>query len=112
VLIDRARQELARLLPWLNLGATQWTTLSLDRAEPVQAGLLRPDNAFVGKLESVDNARAAWPTKLTLCPDLADELERQLTDEKILPRHRQDLTPLAGRARPGFARPYWDTLFQ
>ena len=112
VLIDRARQELARLMPWLNLGATQWTTLSLDRAEPAQAGLLRPDTAFVGKLDSVDNARAAWPTKLTLCPDLADELERQLTDEKILPRHRQDLTPLAGQDRPGFARPYWDTLFQ
>ncbi len=111
-LIARARQELGRLMPWLDLGATQWTTLRLDRAEPRQAGLVRPDRAFVGKLDGVDNARAAWPTKLTLCPDLADELESQLAGDSILPRHRQDLSPLAGQARPTIARPYWDTLFQ
>ncbi len=110
-LIERARCELAELLPWLDLGDTEWATLRLDRAEPRQRALLRPDSAFVGKLDGVDNARAAWPTKLTLCPDLADEFERQLAAENILPRHPQDLAALAGLARPAIARPYWDTLF-
>ena len=109
--IARARRELAELLPWLDLGDTEWATLKLDRAEPCQPALLRPDSAFVGKLDGVDNARAAWPTKLTLCPDLADEFERQLAAENILPRHPQDLAALAGLDRPGIARPYWDTLF-
>jgi len=110
-LIARARRELAAMLPWLELGATDWATLRLDRAEPRQSSLLRPDRAFVGKLDGVDNARAAWPTKLSLCPDLGDEIERQLAAENILPRHRPDLAPLAGLARPPVATPYWDTLF-
>ena len=111
-LVDLARRELAQLLPWLDLGDTEWATLRLDRAEPRQGAMQRPDSAFVGKLDGVDNARAAWPTKLTLCPDLADEFERQLGAEHILPRHPQDLSALAGLARPGIARPYWDTLFR
>jgi glycerol-3-phosphate dehydrogenase len=110
-LIGRARQELAALLPWIDLGETHWTTLRLDRAEPRQSALLRPDSAYVGKLDGVDNARAAWPTKLTLSPDLADEIERQLLAEQILPRHQPDLAPLAALGRPPVATPYWDTLF-
>jgi hypothetical protein len=111
-LIERARNELAELLPWLDLGDTEWATLRLDRAEPRQVASQRPDSAFVGKLDGVDNARAAWPTKLTLCPDLADEFERQLAVEHILPRYPQDLSALASLARPAIARPYWDTLFR
>ena len=71
---------------------------------------LKPDSAFVGTLDGVDNARAAWPTKLTLCPDLAGELERQLAAEHILPRHRPDLSALAYLGRPPRATPYWDSL--
>lgn len=110
-LIERARLELADLLPWVDLGEAQWTTVRLDRAEPRQAALLRPDSAYVGKLDGVDNARAAWPTKLTLSPNLADEIERQLLAERILPRYQPDLAPLAALGRPPVATPYWDTLF-
>lgn len=109
-LINRARRELTELMPWLDLGESQWATLRLERAEPRQPGLLRPDTAFVGKLDGVDNARAAWPTKLTLSPDLADEVERQLAQENILPRHKPDLSPLGQLDRPAVATPCWDTL--
>jgi len=109
-LVERARRELAQLLPWLNLGATEWATLQLDRAEPRQSARLKPDGAFAGKLDGVDNVRAAWPTKLTLCPDLAGELERQLAAEHILPRHQPDLSALAHLGRPPLAAPYWDSL--
>jgi glycerol-3-phosphate dehydrogenase len=110
-LIDQARSELKELLPWIDFGKTEWATLRLDRAEPRQSALLRPDSAFVGRLDSVDNALAAWPTKLTLGPDLADEIERQLVAAGVLPRHQPDLAPLAGLGRPAVASAYWDTLF-
>jgi hypothetical protein len=110
-LIARARSELARLLPWLDLGESEWATLRLDRAEPRQAGLLRPDSAFVGKLDSVTNALAAWPTKLTLCPDLASKVEAELAREHILPRHDHDLAALASLPRPALATPLWDSVF-
>ena len=98
-------------MPWLDLGASEWATLKLDRAEPRQSTLLRPERAYVGKLDGVENARAAWPTKLTLCPDLGDEILQQLASEQILPRHPQELAALDHLGRPGVATPYWDTLF-
>lgn len=111
-LIDKTQRELRELLPWIELGHTQWRTLTLDRAEPRQSALLRPDSAFVGKVDSVDNTLAAWPTKLTLCPHLGDELQRQLDDQNIRPRHQPDLSLLARLGQPPIAPPFWDTLFQ
>lgn len=110
--IDSARRELDELLPDVNLGETQWRTVRLDRAEPRQSTALRPDNAFLGKLDSVDNTLVAWPTKLTLCPQLGDELISQLNDAGIRPGLQPDLSLLAPLGQPPLARPYWDTLFQ
>jgi hypothetical protein len=73
---------------------------------------LRPDSAFVGKVDTVDNALAAWPTKLTLSPDLTDEIQRQLAIDNILPLHQPDLSPLQSMGQPPIAAAYWDTLFQ
>ena len=45
--IQAAQKELAELLPWVDLSAAQWATLRVERAEPAQSGLVRPDNAFL-----------------------------------------------------------------
>ena len=111
-LIDKAQRELAELLPWIDLGPAQWRTIRLDRAEPRQSTLLRPDSAFVGKVDGVDNTLAAWPTKLTLTPSLGDEVQRQLEAANILPRHQPDLSLLQASGHPPIAPAYWDTLFQ
>jgi len=110
-LIARARAELAELLPWIDFGDTRWATLRLDRAEPRQSALLRPDTAFVGAVEGVDNALTAWPTKLSLSPNLADEIDRLLLERHIQPQHRPDYGPLPELGRPGVAPAFWDTLF-
>lgn len=111
-LIAMARRELAGLLPWVDLGPSEWRTLRLDRAEPRQSTLLRPDRAFVGAVDGVDNALVAWPTKLSLAPDLGDEVERRLVAAAVLPRHTPALSPLAGLGRPPVAEPCWETLFR
>jgi glycine/D-amino acid oxidase-like deaminating enzyme len=109
-LINRARSELSTLLPWIDFGATEWATVQLDRAEPRQSATLRPDRAFVGKVAGVDNTLVAWPTKLTLTPDLASAVERHLEDENISPSHPQELSPLDDLPRPPIATTYWDSL--
>ncbi|MEH6635827.1 MAG: FAD-dependent oxidoreductase [Halioglobus sp.] len=111
-LIDKAQRELAALVPWLDLGNTDWRTLKIDRAEPRQSALLRPDRAFVGRVERADNVLAAWPTKLTLSPDLADEIQRQLEADGIVPRHQPDLSLLQALGKPPIAEPIWDRLFR
>ena len=111
-LINKAQRELQELLPWIDLGASEWRTLAQDRAEPRQSARLRPDSAFVGKVDTVDNTLAAWPTKLTLCPDLGDQLQRQLDEQNVRPRHQPNLSLLAHLGQPPIAQPIWETLFQ
>ena len=88
-----------------------WRTIQLDRAEPKQSALRRPDRAFVGRVDSVDNTLAAWPTKLSLSPDLGNEIERLIRDDNIQPGEPVDLAPLASLGRPGIAPTCWDALF-
>lgn len=89
-----AQKELANLLPWVDLSQAQWATLRVNRAEPAQSGLVRPDNAFLA-----DQGRllVGWPTKLALAPDFAD---------RVITAFEQDaITPSNPPALPEFPRP-------
>jgi hypothetical protein len=110
-LIAKAKSEIAELLPWIDFGQCQWRTIRLDRGEPMQSALLRPDSAFVGQVDSVDNTLVAWPTKLSLSPNLADEIDLALAQRGVSPGDASDLSSLASLGRPGIAPTYWDTLF-
>ncbi|BFM13455.1 glycerol-3-phosphate dehydrogenase/oxidase [Simiduia litorea] len=88
-LIQRAQQELAELMPWIDLSTAQWATLNIDRAEPKQHNFARPDKAFAGRAEGVSNVYVGWPTKLTLAPNMANEMLAQLQADQIAPSHRQ-----------------------
>ncbi|MBE9537842.1 MAG: FAD-dependent oxidoreductase [Proteobacteria bacterium] len=111
VLIAKAKRELSQLFPWLDFGESQWRTLKIDRAEPKQSNLLKPDQAFVAPVVGLDNVLAAWPTKLTLSPNLADAIETKLAALNIQPRHQPELSLLSDLGRPGFAPAPWDSLF-
>jgi glycerol-3-phosphate dehydrogenase len=110
-LIATAQRELADILPWIDFGACQWQTVKLDRAEPRQSSLLRPDSAFVGAVDSVNNTLAAWPTKLSLTPDLAREIEDSLRRRGLEPGPQPNLAPLAALGTPAVATPCWDSEF-
>ena len=110
-LIAKAKRELDQLFPWLDFGECEWRTVKIDRAEPRQSNLLKPDQAYVAPVDGVDNVLTAWPTKLTLCPNLADDIELKLSAGNIHPKHTPDLTTLAKLGHPGLAPTLWDSLF-
>ena len=111
ILIAKAKKELDELFPWIDFGQCEWRTVKIDRAEPKQSNLLKPDQAFVAPVEGLDNVLAAWPTKLTLSPNLADEIELKLAAQNIQPKHQPELSTLSGLGHPGFAPAVWDELF-
>jgi glycerol-3-phosphate dehydrogenase len=100
-----ARRELEALLPWIDLSAAQWRTLRVERAEPAQSGLVRPDNAF---LAEQGNLLVGWPTKLALAPDFADRVIAALERAGIRPAAAPALPALP---RPTVAAPLWEELF-
>jgi len=81
--IANAKNELAELMPWVDLSKAQWATLPVNRAEPKQLNFARPDKAFARITKECPNIIVAWPTKLTLCPNLADEVIALLDQQQI-----------------------------
>jgi glycine/D-amino acid oxidase-like deaminating enzyme len=109
-LIERARRELAELLPWVALGEdARWATLTIDRAEPRQRGLVRPDQAFAEWAECAGNALIAWPTKLTLCPNLAQRVAERLQARGVAPCGGE--VPVLPLDRPPLAPTPWRKAF-
>jgi len=107
-LIAKGKQELRELLPWLDFSDAEWATLRIDRAEPKQKGLVKPDKAFAALADNCRNVIVAWPTKLTLAPNMADEVEALLAlkpNAPPLPTNTQTLP------QPEFAKPCWEWLF-
>lgn len=103
--IEAAQAEVAQLLPWVAQEATQWATLRVDRAEPVQSGLTRPDNAFLSEQGAL---LVGWPTKLALAPDFSDRVLKLLERDGIQPSAAQSYPDLP---RPALAQPVWETAF-
>lgn len=102
--IAAARKELAELVPWVDLSAAKWATLRIDRAEPAQSALARPDNAF---LAEQGRLLVGWPTKLALSPDFSDRVEAALKRDGIRPQVHQTLPELP---RPAITGPFWEGL--
>lgn len=102
--IQAAQKEVAALLPWVDQSQTRWATLRVDRAEPAQSGLVRPDNAFLAEQGCL---LVGWPTKLALSPDFADRVLQALARDGVQPAAH---APLPELPRPPVALPVWETL--
>ncbi|MFU8817114.1 MAG: NAD(P)/FAD-dependent oxidoreductase [Pseudomonadales bacterium] len=70
-LIEHARAELRACVPWIDWTEADISTLRIDRAEPAEASGRRPDQAFA---QTAGACIVAWPTKLSLAPDLGDRV--------------------------------------
>ncbi|PYB78598.1 NAD(P)/FAD-dependent oxidoreductase [Pseudomonas soli] len=102
--IAAAQKEVASLLPWVDQSLVRWATLRVDRAEPAQSGLVRPDNAFLADQQRL---LVGWPTKLALAPDFADRVLASFERDGISPASQPDLADLP---RPPLALPAWEQL--
>lgn len=102
--VAAAKKEVASLLPWVDLSQVRWATLRVDRAEPAQSGLVRPDNAFLAEQQRL---LVGWPTKLALAPDFADRVMASLTRDGITPGACSALPELP---KPPIAPPVWEQL--
>lgn len=111
-LIDKARSELGALLPWVDLKDAQWATHPVDRAEPRQRHFARPDQAYADWAQGCKNVIAAWPTKLTLAPNLATVVLELLKARDILPDRKRDaFTDTLPLAPPPIAPTPWQRAF-
>jgi glycerol-3-phosphate dehydrogenase len=108
VLIEKAKKELHELFGWLDFSSAQWRTIKLDRAEPLHKQLLKPDNAFAETSRNLRNVIVAWPTKLTLAPDMANRVMKLLPALSPTPRTHEALSVLP---KPAVATAPWETLF-
>lgn len=106
-LIATAKKELSKLLPWVDLSDAQWATLKVNRAEPKQSKLLRPDAAFC---QPVNNGIVSWPTKLALAPNLADEVIKILEEAGVAPS-THDIELPAELERPQICPNFWGNAF-
>lgn len=102
--IAAAQKEIGQLLPWVDQSQLRWATLRVNRAEPAQSGLVRPDNAF---LADQPGLLVGWPTKLALAPDFADRVIAALQRDGIAPHSH---APLPELPKPALATPVWDEL--
>lgn len=102
--IAAARHEVSQLLPWVDLTDVHWATLRVDRAEPAQSGLVRPDNAF---LAVEGPLLVGWPTKLALAPDFADRVIAALAHDGLQPISTPGLPELP---QPPLGVPAWAVL--
>ena len=100
-----AKRELSVLLPWVNLDEADWATLFVNRAEPRQNKLLRPDAAFI---HEGGNILVTWPTKLALAPNLTDEVGKTLN---IQPSGNDGFALPEGVEHPDICQPFWGEAF-
>jgi glycerol-3-phosphate dehydrogenase len=78
--IAAGKELFAKLMPWIDLSDAEWFTWRGDRAEPLTGTGDRPSGAFCKR---VGNVLVAWPTKLALAPDLADQVLRETAGSDV-----------------------------
>ncbi|MDE1461918.1 FAD-dependent oxidoreductase [Spartinivicinus poritis] len=105
--IATAKQQIQQLLPWVDFSQTQWATFRVNRAEPKQNSLVRPDAAYC---QTQNNVSVCWPTKLALAPDLADQIIKQLSQLNIQPNTTQAVLP-DWLNPPIVSAPFWQEYF-
>lgn len=110
--IAAAREELARILPWVAIAGVQFATHRVDRAEGFDRQGRRPDTPVVRRHDTVI---ACWPTKLVLAPLAAEAVRDRLTELSITPAASASSTPGLplihlpfAISPPPTATPLWD----
>lgn len=111
--IAAAQRELTTLMPWLDLKNAEWASHPVARAEPRQRNFARPDQAFAERAPGANNLLVAWPTKLTLVPNLAEQVFALLRADRVQPEAAPIVADLLRTElpHPRIAPTPWDIAF-
>ena len=80
--IHTARALLLSVFPWMNFEELEFHCFDIDRAEANVNNSYRPEDAYF--IEE-SNVLVAWPTKLTLTPNLADSIIEHFAASGVVP---------------------------
>ncbi|QDT88396.1 FAD-dependent oxidoreductase [Gimesia algae] len=107
-LIEHAARELAASVPGIDLNGLEWNSYTVDRAEGSTKSGQRPETP---QILQAGNLLTAWPTKLALAPQLAEEICERLSDIPMSPTALDDSwkSELTRLPRPQIALPPWET---
>lgn len=104
--IQSAQKLLTTLFPWVNFAEAEFHCFAIDRAEANVNNNYRPEDAY---FTEESNVLVAWPTKLTLTPNLADNVTKHLAASGVVPssaKTEQDLSGVLEAAELAASR--WD----
>ena len=85
--IKFAKEELNKIIPWVDFSECKFSTFRINRAEPKSKRNLKPAKPFV---KFHENTIVCWPTKLALMPTLGDAV---LSNVFTKPSANNDLFP-------------------
>ena len=107
-LIEHAARELVASVPGIELNGLEWNSYTVDRAEGATKSGHRPETP---QILQEGNLFTAWPTKLALAPQLAEEICERLSAIPVAPTPLDDSwkSELARFLRPQVALPPWET---
>ena len=77
-----SKELLTTLFPWIDFNEMEFHCFPIDRSEANVRNNHRPEDAYF--IEE-SNVLVAWPTKLTLTPNLADNIAEHLEASRVIP---------------------------
>ncbi len=100
--VDACREVIAETMGWVDMQGTEWSSYRVDRAEGRTRDGKRPEGSVV---QRAGNVIAAWPTKLALAPQCADEVVGMLDVDSLRGGIEGDWS---GLARAEVGKPPWE----
>lgn len=91
---------LSKLFPWMDWTRATFATFNINRAEPKQQQLVKPDNAYAKRDKKLI---LAWPTKLTLAPDMAHRVK------SLLDQPTSQVMDMPTLKQAPVAQPFWES---
>ena len=104
--IKEAQKKIAELFPWCDLTNAQWHSFFINRAEALTIDSKRPETASIHQYKNIS---LCWPSKLTLAPNLGQQILNLFHENNIKPGI-YDNPDLSKINFPGIADAPWDTL--
>ena len=104
--IKVAKKKIGELFPWCDLSNAQWHSFFINRAEAQTKNGKRPETASIHQYKNIS---LCWPSKLTLAPNLGQQIVNLFQEMEIKPGtyNNPDLNKINF---PGIAAAPWDTL--